>query len=218
MKYPNALAGVKKLYTAEIIALIGAICGLVMTCTASAGASGGAETISVTLLAVTGGMLIAMSALLAISFIMGIVGLNKGKADEVNFKYALIYTFACIAAAVLQGIVKSGSLLYSVCEAVISAGSIMINWYVCTAIIKLAGNLGDGVMAAKGFVVRKLLAFVWGANFVLDLIGSILSRKGGVGIFAVITMIFAVTAAVTEVVAYVLYLKFLSNSRKMLEA
>lgn len=219
MKYPNALAGVKKLYTAEILALIGAVFGLITALAAFAGiGSGSIESISVTLLAITGAMAIVMLVLLLISFIMSIVGLNTAKPDEENFKNALIYTFVCIAASVVQGCVKDGTLLDEICKTLVSAGSIVINWYVCTAIINLANNLNDSAMATKGAAVRKLLVIVWGAGLVLNLVGDFLGGKEGVTTFAVIALVLAAAAAVTEVVAYFLYLKLLGNARKMLEA
>ena len=92
MQFPNALEGVKKIYKAEIIALFGAIVGFVAAVLGLVGAQSG----SVGGLAGAGILIIAMSVLFIIAFIMNIVGLNKARPDEENFKNALYMVFAGI--------------------------------------------------------------------------------------------------------------------------
>ena len=112
MRFPNALEGVKKIYKAEVIGLIGALFGFVAAILALAGVSAGEDGLG--LVAVGGILIIAMAVLLVISFIMNLVGLNKAKPDEENFKNALTMVIIGIIAGILLGATKEGTLLNSI--------------------------------------------------------------------------------------------------------
>ena len=147
MQFPNALEGVKKIYKAEIIALIGGIVGFVAAILALVGAQSGSEGG----LAGAGFLIIAASVLFIIAFIMNIVGLNKAKPDEENFKNALTMVIIGIIAGILLGATKEGTLLNSLGDNLSKVCGLLANYFVCTAVMNLAGQLGDEAMAKKAF-------------------------------------------------------------------
>ena len=209
MQFPNALEGVKKIYKAEIIALIGAIIGFVAALLSLVGAASG----SLGGLASAGILLIAMAVLFIIAFIMNIVGLNKAKPDEENFKSALYMVFAGIVLSVVVGATKEGTLIHTLGESLSNICNLLVNYLVATALLNLANRLGDDAVAKKAASVRTLLTIVWVIALVLNVMGDVLTSKAGM-IAVVLTLI----ASLIEIIAYIVYLGLLSKARGMLEA
>ena len=211
MRFPNALEGVKKIYKAEIIGLIGALIGIVAAILALAGASAGEDGLG--LVAVGGILLIAMAVLLVISFIMNLVGLNKAKPDEENFKYALYMVLIGIILSIVVGATKEGTLIHTLGESISKICNLLVNYLVATALLNLANRLGDAAVAQKAKSVRTLLTIVWVIALVLNVMGDVLTSKAGI-----IAVVLALIASVVEIIAYIVYLGLLSKARGMLEA
>ena len=211
MRFPNALEGVKKIYKAEIIGLIGALIGFVAAILALAGASAGEDGLG--LVAVGGILIIAMAVLLVISFIMNLVGLNKAKPDEENFKNALYMVFAGIVLSIVVGATQEGTLIHTLGESLSNICNLLVNYLVATALLNLANRLGDAAVAQKAKSVRTLLTIVWVIALVLNVMGDVLTSKAGI-----IAVVLALIASVVEIIAYIVYLGLLSKSRGMLEA
>jgi hypothetical protein len=218
MQFPNALEGVKKLYKAEIIALIGATLGVIAAILALVGAFSGSEEAGVGGLVGAGILVIVMAVLMIVAFIMNIGGLNKAKPDEENFKYALYAVLVGIIASALLGLAKEGSLLSDLGNTISNVCSFLSTWYVCTAFINLAGRLGNVEMGEKGLKARKMLMTVWIIGIILSILGVVFNLVGGSTVIAVVAALLVLAAAVVEIIAYVLYLKLLSKARVMLEA
>ena len=216
MRFPNALEGVKKIYKAEIIALVAAIIGVVAGIIAVVGVASGTTGGAVGA-AGAGLLLIAVAVLLVIAFIMNILGLNKAKPDEANFKNALYCVFIGIIASIVLGAAKDGSFLKSLGDTVSKIASFLTTYYVCTALINLAEQLGNSEMVERGNKTRKLLMTVWVIGIVVSVLGVIFKGVGGNAI-VVVAALLALAASVIEIIAYILYLKLLSKSRAMLEA
>ena len=209
MQFPNALEGVKKIYKAEIIALIGGIVGFVAAILALVGAKTG----SAGGLAGGGFLIIAASVLFIIAFIMNIVGLNKAKPDEENFKNALYMVFAGIVLSIVVGATKDGTLIHTLGESLSNICNLLVNYLVATALLNLANRLGDAAVAQKAKSVRTLLTIVWIIAIVLRILGDTFTSKAGT-----IAVVLALIAAVIEIIAYIVYLVLLSKASKMLEA
>ena len=209
MQFPNALEGVKKIYKAEIIALIGAIVGFVAALLSLVGAQSG----SVGGLAGAGILIIAMSVLFIIAFIMNIVGLNKARPDEENFKNALYMVFAGIVLSIVVGATQEGTLIHTLAESLSNICNLLVNYLVATALLNLANRLGGDVVAKKAASVRTLLTIVWVIALVLNVMGDVLTSKAGM-----IAVVLALIASVVEIIAYIVYLGLLSKARGMLEA
>ena len=213
MQFPNALEGVKKIYKAEIIALIGAIVGFVAAILGAVGA----QSDSTGVLAGAGVLIIAMSVLFIIGFVMNIIGLNKAKPDEDNFKYALYAVIVGIIASLLLGFAKSGSFLSELGDTLNQICNFLCTWYVCTSIINLAKSLEDAGMEQKGVNARRLLLTTWCFTLVLNVLGTVLKNSSSIAL-GVVSGIILLAAAVVRIIAYILYLKLLSKARTMLEA
>lgn len=209
MQFPNALEGVKKIYKAEIIALIGGIVGFVAAILALVGAKSG----SVGGLAGGGFLIIAASVLFIIAFIMNIVGLNKAKPDEENFKNALYMVLVGIVLSIVVGATKEGTLIHTLGESLSNICNLLVNYLVATALLNLANRLGDAAVAQKAKTVRTLLTIVWIIALVLQVIGNTFTAKAGT-----IAFILVLIASVIEIIAYIIYLVLLSKARRMLEA
>jgi hypothetical protein len=209
MQFPNALEGVKKIYKAEIIALIGAVIGFVAAILGVVGLASG----SVGGLAGAGVLIIAMSVLFIISFLMNIGGLNKAKPDEVNFKNALYMVIAGIVLSVVVGATKEGTLLHTLGNSLSNVCNLLVNYLVATALMNLANRLGDAAVAQKAKSVRSLLTAVWVIALVLHILGDAFTSKAGM-----IAGVLALIASVIEIIAYIVYLGLLNKSRGMLEA
>ncbi len=217
MQFPSALEGVKKLYKAEIIALISGIMAVVaalmaiVSAVALLGGGGAAGLLG------SGVLLIVVAVLGIIAFIMNLVGLNKAKPDENNFRYALYAVYVGIIASVVVGFARSDGFLSSMGQTISNICSFLTTFFVCTAIIHLAERLGDGVMREKGLRARSLLMIVYILGIVLGVLGTVFqsTESAGIGVAAAVIML---VAAVLDVVAYLLYLGLLKKARKMLEA
>ena len=209
MQFPNALEGVKKIYKAEIIALIGGIVGFVAAILALVGAKSG----SVGGLAGGGFLIIAASVLFIIAFIMNIVGLNKAKPDEENFKNALNMVLVGIVLSIVVGATKEGTLIHTLGDSLSNICNLLVNYLVATALLNLANRLGDAAVAQKAKTVRTLLTVVWIIALVLQVIGNTFTAKAGT-----ISFILVLIASVIEIIAYIIYLVLLGKARRMLEA
>ena len=151
MRFPNASAGVKKLYTSEILslialifALITAIAGFFTIGVIDAGVDGAVNAG----LGVTGVFTILTAILSLIAFILSLVGLSRAGKDEPAFKYALYATFIGIVVSVVVGFVPEGfwkDLLTVVNE-------IMLN---IVPVLSIAGIIGGFLFNNRGENIRE---------------------------------------------------------------
>ena len=213
MQFPNAHAGVKKIYKATVIALISVILLVIASVLVLAGAAGGSGA------GVLGGaaLFIVIAILMIIAFIMNLVGLVKAKKDEKSFNIALIFTIVGIIAAIVVGSSQSGTLLNSLGDDIRSICSFLSTWFVCTGIINLADRLNDSAMSERGMKTRRVLMVVWILAIVLKIIGDVVGSNAGTPI-AVVALVLALIAGIMEIVTFFLYLKLLGRARTMLEA
>ena len=217
MQFPNALEGVKKIHRAEILDLLSGIIALIAAIVAIVSMSAGGEDGGLGGLLGAGVLLIVVAVLSIIAFIMNIVGLNKGKLDEENFKNALYTVLVGILASILLGAAKEGSFLKDLGETLSSICRFLCSWYVCTAVISLADRMGDAEMSAKALKARKMLMTVWILSIVLQVISVLLAAFGAGDALAIVSAILGLAAIVVSIIAYILYLKMLSASRIMLQ-
>lgn len=217
MTFPNAAKGVKRIFTAEILALIAAICtviaiilGIIMYGAASANADGGA------VLSFGGAALFATGAgvLMIIAFIMQIVGISNAAKDEVSFKTAMICLIVGIVASLIGSIFSGSSVIYSITDLVSKLMSLFVTIFIISGIIKLADKLNDGAVSAKGSNLLKLITVIYALSLVANLIVLILGGYAA----SVVAGVIALVAVILSIVKYVLFLSYLNQAKKMLEA
>ena len=216
MSFPNAYQGVKKIFTAEIMALIStivmiisAIVALVGIAASDAGAGDGAMAV-----AVGGAAFILIGAVLSlISFILNIVGVNKASKDEAAFKSAFYVIIVGIIASVVMGLGNSGGILDEIGQTVSNICNFLVTWYVCTGIANLAEKLSNPALKEKAEKTRKLTMIVWVLNIIVSIIGVIFgASSAGQMIGAVLGLVSLILA----LVAYIMYLGLLSKAKKSL--
>lgn len=231
MKYPNAAKGVKKIFTAKILELISIICmaaalisALLLFVTASnkSTAGAGASAVAVMIFLVAAGILIIVGA------IMMLVGLIQAGRDEVSFKSALICILGEIIALAIAGIISansaagmSGPVLdlaaaggtMSLSHLITSIGNLLITVFIITGIVRLADQLNDGAVSAKGSNVLKIIVAVNVLVIIADIIALIFGANPAT---ATTCGILLIVALVLQIIQFFMYLSLLSNGKKML--
>ncbi len=213
--FPNAYNGVKKIYTAEILSLIGTICLLIAAILVLVGIAASTVSDGTAVAGVVGGgfLGIAASVLMFISFIMNLVGLSNAAKDETAFKNALIVSVVGIVASVAMGAIPGGSLVADLCETVTQICQLLVTLLVCNGIINLAQRMGEPAMVEKGNTARKMLMAMWIVAIVVDIVSTLIDRGGTP---STISSILSIIALVVSIVSYIFYLRLLSSARTML--
>ncbi len=212
MKFPNAYSGVKKLYTAEILALIGvvalliaAFAALVMVGAAEAEEAGiGAASLGA---AAVFGLIGGVLAIIA--FILQIIGLNAGGKDEPLFKTALSFAVAGIVVQALASFVPS-EIVQDIANTFVPLAQVLLIYYVISAIRSLAEKLGNSELVEKAKGVVTVVFVTFAVQILAKVLGQfVLTGKIG-GIVEIV-------GYVLEIVQFIVYLSYLSKAKKMLE-
>lgn len=223
MKYPNAAKGVKRIFTAEILKLIGTISGIVgitivvigLITAEATGESKAGITAFVLTLGAGAIPLLAWAVLLLIAFIMRLVGIINARHDEDSFKSSLVCLILDLVSAAVSGVFLSlnntlvASLLYSFSQLM----GLFVTLFIISGIIKLADKLNRGDVSAKGSNVLKLICVIVGLSLLLNIVSSILI---GNPVIMYVALILFAAAMVLCIVQYIMFLSFLAKAKKML--
>ena len=212
--YAKAYEGVKKIYKAEILALIAAILMLMGSIFSATGLQAGEETASGNGLLIGGGLIVIVAAILMIvAAILNIIGVNRAAEDESAFKSALIALLAGIAANIVVSAFSGNATISSIGRAISNVTEILASYFICTGVINLADRLNDSAVSASGKKVRSILIGIWAASAVLNvltiLFGTNETMKAVIGIAAIV-------AVIISIVAYFLYICLLGKAKNML--
>ena len=209
MTFPNAFDGVKKIYLAEILTLIGTGLSLITSVLGIAG-----ESSDSLMLAALVFLLIGVGLSLAAE-ILNIVGVNRASKDEAAFRKALYAIFAGIVANVLISAASENQVLVHLGDFIETVSEFLASYFICTGIINLADKLEDAAVSAKGKKVRTLLMGIFATSAVLSLLSAIFYTSETLmnlaGVVALISSVFAI-------VAYFMYLGLLKKAKVMLAA
>ena len=212
--YTNAYEGVKKIYKAEIFALIAAILFLIGSIISATGIQAGEDSSSGSGLLIGGGLIVIVAAVLMIvASILNIIGVNRAAEDESAFKNALIALLAGIAANIVVSAFSGNATISSIGKSVSNVTEIMASYFICTGIINLADRLNDSAVSASGKKVRSILMGIWTASAVLNILtilfGANETMQAVIGITAIV-------AVIISIVAYFLYIRLLGKAKNML--
>lgn len=214
MRFENAYLGVKKIFTSEMLALIGAVCGMVSLLFAYVIKDKvNAETVDNATAAGGTGFLVfgaAAGILLFIGYIMMILGVNKAKADEDAFKTAFIAIFVALIAGVVASFI-SQKTINGILTIVSDVAELMITIYIIEGIRNLARKLERKDMDEKGNNLFKMIIAMYALVIIARIILAIFGSKS-----EVVAAILVVGAGVVEVVQYILYLVYLKKAKEML--
>lgn len=214
MEFNNASKGIKKIFTAEVLALIAAICAVitaifvvVMAVATKAESAGGA----VASLGAAGLFGIATAVLGIIAYIFKIIGVNNAGKDEPAFKIALYLIFAGLVVAVVGSFFSGNATVKSVIDIASEVINLVITIYIIQGCCNLASKLGRDDVVNKGNTIFKLIICVYVLAIIANLIVAIFNGTGA----AVTAGIIAIVSAVLNVIQYFIYLSFLSKAKKM---
>ena len=215
MRFPNAAAGVKKIFTSEILSLISgllsviaAIGGVVLAAAAtsadnSSDAAAAAGLAGLGIFAVFG---IGAAILLVIAFILKLVGINKAKVDEPAFKTAMIFVLVGIVATLIGGFINNDTVK-SIFDIISSVASLCVTLYIIQGIKNLADQLNDGAVSAKGSKIFMLIACIYCIRILASIISLFAPTVAG---------ILELVGAIVSLVQYIIFLTYLSQAKKML--
>ena len=223
MTYPNAHAGVKKLFTAEILSLIAAFCTImavvfVYFMTKSVDSTGQITSEGAAVTSFGGAAIFSMGAsvLAIIAFIFRIIGIKKASADEDGFKVAFYLVLAGIVLALINAVIGSfvkSSVVTGIFSVLGDVIDLAITIYVIQGIRNLAYKLNNEDMDNKGKNIFKIILAV----YILIIIAQIITLiAGGTSAGIVIAGVFGIVAGVLTIVQYVLYLGYLNKAKAML--
>ena len=213
MNFPNAHKGVKKIFTAEIIAIFAAIlllCGAVTTLVLSKMESIPDATVPADAALLT---LLCGLGLAAASFILNLVGILQAKKDENNFSYAFVFVIIPIITSVFAAIFSKNSYVQSISDGVRNICEVIVMIMIIGGIRELANKLGrqDMVNSANRAyriitAVYVLLIIARVIEVVFDFLPMMVTAAG----------ILSIIAGVLNIVAHVYYFVFLGRGVKML--
>lgn len=219
MKYPDALRGIKKIYTSEILLLLAGLLGGVASVFGAQAsqqiAQGGAEGIDA---GTAFGVLIPILASGLIAIIATIIeffGLKDAANENEYFKngyiYALIGLVLSIALTILS-YTKVSDMVSDLGKIVSNFIQMVVTFYVITGIKDLAEKLGDTDMVSRGKKTFNIYAAAIICASLVELALTLLQDNAKtivVGILGAVTVILTV-------IGYALYLIYLSRAKKML--
>ena len=235
MIYPNAYSGVKKIFAAENLSVIGVVVlivsgvlGLLSAAAGIAAQSADTETASGLYGAAVGFgipsliLMLGFGVLTVVAFILQIVGVTRASKDERTFKNALFFILVGVIAMVTEQIVyflsgvigqTGADLVNSICTNLWRASTILVTYYIIAGVIALAVKIGNEKIEKQGKTIVTLIMIC----LVLSLVASVTSNvfvQNGTN--EVIASVLALASAIIDLIAYIIYLVFLGRAKKML--
>lgn len=243
MTFPKAYLGVKKIFTAHILGLIGAV---LLLLTSVFSAINVVDQLNNVLNATTTReyfgiastwLAIAGSVLLLISIVLYLVGIIRAKADERSFLGAMIFAIILLVVSPIVAIINilvpastSFPASYKVFFSILQNAAILATAiFTIHGIQSLAKKLDRKDIAKKGTVTIVLLIVLYSLIIVSTIlsIASVIalsinlssesSSTNVLGAFLSSGLILVI-ASILSVVATIIYLIFLKKSVRMLEA
>ena len=214
MRFPSAYSGVKKIFTAEILTIIGTIATLVslIGALASAGvvealddteASAGALVSAGLFLIIT----VAGLVLLTVGAILQIVGVIIARRDEPAFKPSLIFIIIANLCSIDQLFAGLPAGVKAVTGSIKSIAELCVVLFIIQGIRNLADRMNNGKVSAKGQKIFFLLAIVYLIIFISKIV-SLFTQP--------VATIISLVATVLNLIVYIIFLTYLSQAKKML--
>jgi len=219
MKFPNAYQGVKKIFTAEILSLIGAACMIIFAVFGVVALAGMATASGDT--ALTGGIGLAVFglaggilSLIGLLFLM--IGTKRAAQDEPIFNQAYMYIL-CSLILTLASIIISSIWLYGTWDnmstTIANILAMIATIFIINGVQNLAKQLNRPDMVAQGNTYMTLLIIGYAVQIIVRVIpvffGADAATSTVVGILSLAAEVFAL-------IVYILYLVFLGKAKKML--
>lgn len=218
MQFPNAYKGIKKIFTAEIIILVGQLLLVPMYLMLLLGVSSDELTSILeekapsylwVLLILIAGALISM----VVGHIITIIGVVNATKDDNAFKISLAGIVVALAASVASIFLSGNSMLSAICSTTSEIASIVVTFFIIQGIRHIAIKLEDDIIEMKGVTIFKIY-------FIIVLIAAsthFVSKAFNNEFGYLVNIILIIIGAILTVVQYILYISYLKKARKMLE-
>lgn len=214
MKFPNAANGVKKLYTAEILNLIGTIALIIAyVLTAAALVAAGNDSVGGAIGSGLGAMIlfIGSGVLAIIAYILKFVGISKASQDEPAFKSAFVCAIISLAFLILASAFPALEVLTGIASTLQRVFELMITVFVIQGVIRLADKRNRGDISTRGASLMKLLLVIYGLIIIANIVATVFGLTT-----SLIALILLIASGVLAIIQYFMYLGFLSKAAKML--
>lgn len=218
MSYENARNGMGKVFTAQVLEIIAAVCTLITGIfvvlaigAASAESSGGAIASGI------GGVLFSVAAgvLGIIAFIIQLVGLNKAGQDSEQLKKAFTITIIGLIVAILFGILNSAfptaTWIKGLGDVVGTVIGLVVTYNVLFGCAGLKSELTE-----KANGTWKMYMIVIILDIVIGIVSIILGALGVTAVSAIAYAIIIIADFVFDIIAFIMFLSFLNLARKTL--
>lgn len=211
MKFPNAYKGVGRLFLSEIFSIIAIICVIFGTVIPVAAVINNPETVELSGSLVGGGLIVIVAwVMLLISFILQIMGISAASQDEPTFKSAMIAVIVAIVVSLVAGFFSKNELISSLLDVVKRGLELCITWYCIEGIKSLAEKCANNDMVERGDTILKLYFGALIISVALNVVTSFMTLN------VLLEFVITIAAAILLVVAYLLYVIYLSQAKKML--
>lgn len=216
MKLPNAAKGISKIFTAEILSIIGVI--VIGISSIVIILSAGNIDYKTALESPTGGVLIGLViAIIAgitvlASAILSIVGIFQAGKDERSFKIALYLMIADVVLTIVIGIIANAMGIKDLGSSISSVIELFVTIYVIKGIVGLANTLNNPEIANKGTSYIKSLVAVFIAEIITRFTSTFTQNQIAQNISLTLTIIIVIIS----LAKYFIYLSLLSKTKKML--
>lgn len=220
MTFQNAYHGVKKIFTAELLKLIGGACALIAAIlllvtagAAVAGSEGGFVASGL------GSMVLLAAAVVLpiIGFIMNLVGLRQAGNDEENFHTAFIISIFALIIRVVSGIFTmlnvGGGVADNIATSVSRICEIVVFVLVVFGVTNLADRLHKSEILGTASTLITFYLIAFGIAIILDIV--VLFFGNGENLMK-IEGIMGIVSAICSIIAYIIYLVFLGKAKKLL--
>ena len=235
MKFPNAYSGVKKIFAAEILSVIGvivlivsAVLGLIAASAGIAAQSADEQTASALYAAAVGFgiptliLMLGFGVLAIVAFILQIVGVTRASKDERTFKNALFFILVGVIATATDAITGAFSdligqtgldLVSSICTNLSKIATILVTYYIIAGVIALAEKIGNEKIEKQGRTIIGLILIMLVLSLIATITSTVFQHNGTNEIIA---SVLALASAIIDLIAYIIYLVFLGRAKKML--
>lgn len=218
MKYPDAAKGIRKIYLAEILSIIGVVIAVAMMVIMAANHfdfNTGGDELSHAL--ESSGMMIPFALYLIgiivfflVSMVLILAGLVQGAHDEESFRRALWAALAGVAVSIAAVFLKNNNPGVSNWLNVASTVCTMtVTLLVLAGIEKIADSIGNRNVAEQSRSCSRMVLYPFILSVVLEVIVALLDLN------ETATTLCTIAISVLDVAAYLFYVRVLSKARVM---
>ena len=192
MNYPSAASGLKTMFLAQILTIVGGVIAIL---------GGVLAVVTLGLLSI---VVVLASLLVIASGILEIWGLYKAGADDEGYRGALIFALIAVVVGIIMGFVEESGFLSALLSIVDSVLTFLVVNAVCQTTGNLLHSMGKDDLAERGNTVSRLYLICTVITVVCTLVGAI-------PIINILAGLARIVGAIITLVGYVLYLGFLNS-------